>query len=609
MDYWDRLFLYRKKLLLPYVNIFVEWMTRLTYLCATVFLAAVVYELGFLITPAEKHFIHVLYHIVWVMFLFTTALQFLFRQEGDEHFTGWRCLLNILLLLTLLPVVFHEPQPGNFAYWLWHFLRNPYYRGVILLLLSLSQLSGSLVRLMGKHTNPSLILACSFLILILVGTGLLMLPKATVNGISWVDAFFTATSVTCVTGLSTVDATATFTPLGQIIIIALVQIGGLGVMTITCFFAMFFMGNTSLYNQLVVGDMISSDSLNSLISTLLYILGFTLAIEGMGMAVIWFGIHNELGIPLEQELYFAAFHAICAFCNCGFSNMTGNVGYISSLPSHNLIYITLSLLIILGGIGFPILVNLKGTIFYYLRYAKWWVFSRRKRRFQKQVHLYNFNTKIVLAGTVLLLIGGTLAIAAFEWNHSFGTFSTADKWVQAFFNATVPRTAGFNSVDPATFTPQTLLLIIVLMMIGGGTQSTAGGIKINVFAVIVINLFAVLRGADHTTFLHRQLAHESLRRANCVFVLYLVLASVSVFLMSVFEPEASLLALAYECVSALGTVGTSLNLTPLLSTPGKFVIIILMFIGRVGAFTLLIGLIKQKKIHNYRYPIDNIIIN
>ena len=184
-------------------------------------------------------------------------------------------------------------------------------------------------------------------VFILLGTGLLMLPRATYHGISFMDALFTATSATCVTGLVTVDVPSTFTLEGQILIILLIQIGGLGVMTLTSFFAMFFMGNTSLYNQLMVGDMISSNSLNSLLSTLLYILGFTLAIEGVGMVVIWLSVHGTLGMTLQEELFFSAFHSVSAFCNAGFSTLPGGMGNPAVMQGHNLLYITLGLLIAL----------------------------------------------------------------------------------------------------------------------------------------------------------------------------------------------------------------------------------------------------------------------
>ncbi len=641
---------------MPRVNQLLNWVMGINFLCGIVFLLTIVYEYGFRISASEHHLIHTLYHTVWVIFLVTTTIQIVFRQEDSSFkFTPWTWILTILLYLTLLPVVFKKPEETTGVYWVWVFFHHASYKGTILVLLSFSQLSGILVRLLGKRTNPSLILAGSFLVFILLGTGLLMLPRATyhgisfmdalftatsatcvtglvtvdvpstftlegqiliilliqiggLHGISFMDALFTATSATCVTGLVTVDVPSTFTLEGQILIILLIQIGGLGVMTLTSFFAMFFMGNTSLYNQLMVGDMISSNSLNSLLSTLLYILGFTLAIEGVGMVVIWLSVHGTLGMTLQEELFFSAFHSVSAFCNAGFSTLPGGMGNPAVMQGHNLLYITLGLLIALGGIGFPILVNLYETVAYYLQAGKFWLL-RRSGRFRKKVHLYNLNTKIVLVATVFLLIGGTLAIAALEWNHSFAGMPVADKWVHAFFNSSCPRTAGFASVGLTSLSTQTLLLMVVLMMIGGGTQSTAGGVKVNVFAVVLINLWAVVRGADRVAILRRELSHDSIRRSNAALILYLFMVFLAIFLLSVLEPETGLLAITFECVSALSTVGSSLDLTPTLGNSSKLLVILLMYIGRVGAFTLLTGLVRQEKKRNYRYPSDNIIIN
>lgn len=610
MDSLERLLLYRKKLILPRIYQVINWFMWITYFCAILFLATLVYEHGFMISSDEAKAIRIIYKSVWIVFLLSATVQIVFQSDEDgQKNTFWSWVINVLLYLTLLPVLFKKPDAGDEGvYWTWMFFHSHYYRIAILLLYSLLQLSSSLVRLLGRRTNPSLILASSFLVIIFIGAGLLMLPRATYHGISWIDALFTATSATCVTGLVSVDVPSTFTLEGQIIIILLIQIGGLGVMTLTSFFAMFFMGNTSLYNQLVVGDMISSNSLNSLLSTLLYILGFTLAIEGIGMVIIWYSIHNALGMTLQQEIYFAAFHSVSAFCNAGFSTLPGNLGNAAVMQNHNLLFITVSFLIILGGIGFPILVNLKETLFYYLRYLKWKCFGRSSH-FPKQVHLYNLNTRIVLIMTAILLVLGTLAIALYEWNNAFSGMEVTDKWVHAFFNATCPRTAGFVSVGLTTLSTQTLLLMIILMIIGGGTQSTAGGVKINVFAVILLNLWAVIRGANRVTIFQRELSDDSIRRSNAVLMLYLIILSAAIFVMSMLEPKASLMALTFECVSALSTVGSSLDLTPVLSTAGKSVIILLMFIGRVGAFTLLLGLIKQVKKRNYKYPSDNIIIN
>lgn len=608
MDNWERLLLYRKKLVLPRVYQLVDWFSWLACFFAILFIASIVYRYGFTVTEEVHSVLHSVSNAVWIVFLINTTLSHLFSNDGSAKFTVWTWLLDVCLYLTLLPVVFHLPEPGNAAYWIWIFFNSTYYKAAVLLLMSLTLLSGFFVRLLGRKTNPSLILASSFLIIILVGAGLLMLPRATYNGISWIDALFISTSATCVTGLVSVDVPSTFTLEGQIIIMLLIQIGGLGVMTITSFFAMFFMGNTSLYNQLAVGDMISTNSLNSLLSTLLYILGFTLAIEGIGMALIWFDIHGTLGMTLYEELYFSAFHSVSAFCNAGFSTLPGGMGNDMVMHNHNFLYIVLSMLIVFGGIGFPILVNMKDTLFYYLRHFYSWIFHRR-RRFIKKIHLYNLNTKIVLFMTAVLLLAGTLIILLFEWNNAFSGMDTADKLVHAFFNSVCPRTAGFASVGLTTLSTQTLLLMIILMMIGGGTQSTAGGVKINVFAVILINLFAVLRGVERTYILHREISYDSVKRSNAALILYLLIVFVSIFIMTVVEPQTSVMALVFECVSALSTVGSSLDLTPSLGNAGKMIIIVLMFVGRVGAFTLVSGLIRQEKKKNYKYPSDNIIIN
>lgn len=609
MKIYHKFLLYQNKLLKPYIRIILGLVEALTYLASLTLIVGVIYEHGFPLSVDEIAKIQVLYKAVWIIFLIDVTLHIsLEYRSTKKQYRKLAWILSGLLYLTLIPVIFHRPEEEGAILQFWEFLDGKFYHLILLLVFSLLNLSNGLVRLLGRRTNPSLILAVSFLAIILIGTGLLMLPKCTVNGITWVDSLFTATSAVCVTGLVPVDVSTTFTTGGLVVIILLIQIGGLGVMTLTSFFAMFFMGNTSLYNQLVVRDMVSSNSLGSLLSTLLYILGFTLAIEGVGMVVIWLSVHGTLGMTLQEELFFSAFHSVSAFCNAGFSTLPGGMGNPAVMQGHNLLYITLGLLIALGGIGFPILVNLYETVAYYLQAGKFWLL-RRSGRFRKKVHLYNLNTKIVLVATVFLLIGGTLAIAALEWNHSFAGMSVADKWVHAFFNSSCPRTAGFASVGLTSLSTQTLLLMVVLMMIGGGTQSTSGGVKVNVFAVVLINLWAVVRGTDRVAILRRELSHDSIRRSNAALILYLLLAFLAIFLLSMLEPEAGLLAVTFECVSALSTVGSSLDLTPTLGNDSKLLVILLMYIGRVGAFTLLTGLVRQEKKRNYRYPSDNIIIN
>ena len=609
MKLYHKYFLYQNKLLQPYIRSFLAATAVITYVASIAFLCALIYQYGFELTPETAGKLNTLYKAVWIVFLADMSLHWLLEYaDTRKKYRKLAWVLSILLYLTLVPVIFHRPEDNGSILMFWEILHSKLYHVVVLSVLSLLQLSNGLVRLLGKRTNPSLILAVSFFIIILVGTGLLMLPRCTISGISWVDSLFISTSAVCVTGLTSVDLTTTFTTEGFVVILLLIQIGGLGVMTLTSFFALFFMGNTSLYNQLVVRDMVNSKSLGSLLSTLLYTLGFTLVIETMGMITIWLSIHGTMGMNLEEELAFAVFHSISAFCNAGFSTLPGNLGNPLMMNNHNLFYALISILVILGGIGFPILVNLKEIIFYRLKRMTQFLLRKNKVS-AKSVQLYNLNTRIVVTMTFLLLTVGTLILLAFEWNHAFAGMSIAEKCTHAFFNAACPRTAGFSSVDFSLFGIQSILIYILLMWIGGGAQSTAGGIKVNAFAVVVLNLAAVIRGSQRVEVHGRELAHDSIRRSNATVVMSLIILFVSIFLLSWLEPTLPLLSLTFEAVSALSTVGSSLNLTPLLQESSKLVIVVLMFVGRVGLITMMLGIVKQKKNTKYKYPSDNIIIN
>lgn len=609
MKLYHKYFLYQNKLLQPYIRSFLAATAVITYVASIAFLCALIYQYGFELTPETADKLNTLYKAVWIVFLADMSLHWLLEYaDTRKKYRKLAWVLSILLYLTLVPVIFHRPEDNGSILMFWEILHSKLYHVVVLSVLSLLQLSNGLVRLLGKRTNPSLILAVSFFIIILVGTGLLMLPRCTISGISWVDSLFISTSAVCVTGLTSVDLTTTFTTEGFIVILLLIQIGGLGVMTLTSFFALFFMGNTSLYNQLVVRDMVNSKSLGSLLSTLLYTLGFTLVIETMGMITIWLSIHGTMDMNLEEELAFAVFHSISAFCNAGFSTLPGNLGNPLMMNNHNLFYVLISILVILGGIGFPILVNLKEIIFYRLKRMTQFLLRKNKVS-AKSVQLYNLNTRIVVTMTFLLLAAGTLILLAFEWNHAFAGMSIAEKCTHAFFNAACPRTAGFSSVDFSLFGIQSILIYILLMWIGGGAQSTAGGIKVNAFAVVILNLAAVIRGSQRVEVHGRELAHDSIRRSNATVVMSLIILFVSIFLLSWLEPTLPLLSLTFEAVSALSTVGSSLNLTPLLQESSKLVIVVLMFVGRVGLITMMLGIVKQKKNTKYKYPSDNIIIN
>lgn len=396
-------------------------------------------------------------------------------------------------------------------------------------------------------------------------------------------------------------------PLGLSVLALLIQFGALGVMTFTSFFALFFSGSASIYSQLILRDVIYSKSMNSLIPTLLYILAFTITVELAGAALIFASIHGTLGFTLRQELVFAAFHSLSAFCNAGFSTLPGGLSNPVLLNSNVSLYWIMTLLIVAGSIGFPILVNTKDAV---AAFAKQF-FCRLRRRPApaKALHQFNMNTKIVLFTFMLLLAGGSVLFFVLEYSNSLKGLPLAEKITQAVFNSAVPRSAGFSSVNPDGFLNVTLVMILFLMWVGGGSQSTGGGIKVNTLAAIWLNLRAIVTGAPRVTAYRRTIATGSIRRANAVVAISILSYTLLSFLLLGIEHDLPARAVLFESCSALFTVGSSLGITGQLCDTSKFLLCIAMFLGRVGIISLLIGVVKSSAATKAEYPSDNIIIN
>ncbi len=550
-----------------------------TLVAALMMMAGVIINYGFPLTPDQKDEMELFFRYVWFAFILDRVLLIILEPSNPmTAFRGVSLGTNVLLLLTVLPLVL--PLLG--------FWRSSIFRNGVLLLLSVLELSKYLTHILGKRTNPSAVMAISFLVIILIGSLLLIMPNCTIPevSLSWIDSLFTATSAVCVTGLIPIDVAATFTFSGQLIIIFLIQIGGLGVMTLTSFFALFFMGEISVSNQMVVKDLISSESLTSIWSTLKQIIAFTFSLEAFGALLIWLSIHGTLGVGVYEELFYSVFHAVSAFCNAGFSNFDKGLGNPLILDGNYLIFWTIAFLVIAGGIGCPVLVELKK------------VFARKVSR----VSAFSINTRIVLGMTAILLVAGTAMLAVFEWNSAFAGRSVFWKVTQAFFNSACPRTAGFVSIDLTNFCAQSVLVYMFLMWVGGASQSTAGGIKVNTLAVACLNVLAVMRGQSRIEIHNRELTRNSAHRANAIIVTTLLVLSVGILLTSIVDPDLSLRAVAFECISAFGTVGSSLNATPLLTSPGKVIIMLLMFFGRVGILTIVASLFKPRGDRGYRLP-------
>ena len=580
-----------------------KWVQLAIFIVAVITTTAIIIDYGFELQPKEDALLKQIYNFSWWIYIVSYVGSFIFQWK---KITKKKVIPTILwgILLVSIGLEHIVVLPPSFD-WLNHQL----FEIGVLGMFSILEISRSVIGFINKQTNPSLLMATAFAIIISVGTLLLLLPRSTQEGVSLsiIDSLFISTSAVCITGLTPIDIAQVFTVEGQFIIAMLVQIGGLGVMTITSFFALFFMGGSGLYNQFALRDLVGSDTLSSLLSTLLYILTFTFVIEGIGALLIWLSIHGTMDMTLRQEIFFSCFHSISAFCNAGFSTIPGHVGNPAFMQGHNFFFLTISLLIVLGGLGFPILMNFKRIVFYHLKSWIQPLFGRKQ--VNKVSHLTQLNTRIVLTTTATLLIIATLLIAILEWNGALKELPFIDKIVHSIFNAVAPRSSGFSSVDLAHFSFITILIYMVLMWIGGGSQSTAGGIKINTFVVSIASFISVVKGRNNVVLFNRELSENSIRRASAVIISSIFCILFFFILLMILEPNLPHKGLLFETVSAFSTVGSSLNITPQLGNLSKLLVALIMFIGRVGFITLLMSFVKLENNPKLRFPKDNIIIN
>lgn len=453
--------------------------------------------------------------------------------------------------------------------------------------------------------NPAQLFAGSFIFLILMGALLLMLPIAHTQEIAFIDALFTATSAVCVTGLVVVDTASAFTTTGQFIIMVLIQLGGIGILTIASYFAYFFKGGSSYESQITNKYMINSEKLGEVFILLKRIIFITLSIEGIGALLLYLCTPRLEGQSILAHLFFCIFHSVSSFCNAGFSTLP--LGLVQDSVLYNYPFqLIIILLFVFGGLGFPIVINL-------LRYGKH-VVVRTIKRYSHEEYLYkpwviNINSKINLITTFSITLVATAILWFMESERTFYNHDAVGKWVTALFTATTPRTAGFNTIDFADLQTSSILFIILLMWIGASPNSTGGGIKTSTFAVGVLNILSLVRGKEKVEVFRREIAEITLKRAFATMTLSLFIIGICIFMISIFDPAFSLLQIAFEAFSAYSTVGLTLGITFDLSDASKLTLIVLMFIGRVTMLTLLIAVFKKIKFTNYKYAVEELTIN
>jgi len=449
-----------------------------------------------------------------------------------------------------------------------------------------------------KRLNPPQIVILSFLVIIVCGTILLSLPQATKEGIRTplIDAFFTATSATCVTGLIVKDTGSYFSTFGQFVIMILFQIGGLGIMSLSTFFAGLLGRKLTIRQNVVVQSALDHHTVKGLTQLVVSILILTFSLEIIGTSLLFLKIRLMPGMNTADAWYYSCFHAISAFCNAGFSLYSDSFARFRSDVFINLVMIGL---IVSGGLGFVVLMDFPKLKF--LKYGKSFFLSK-----------ITLQTKLVIITTVILLLGGTIVFFLLEKNGMLLALPLGGKWLASFFQAVTPRTAGFSTLSIAKMTDASLFFIIILMFIGASPGSTGGGIKTATLAIVIATVFSMMKNRNEVSIFGKVIPRTVVRRAVVVFLLALVWVIATAFILNITEGdivgERDFLRILFETTSAFGTVGLSAGITPHLSVAGRLFISLAIFVGRIGPLTVALAIALKEEPSYISYPEERVMV-
>lgn len=433
-----------------------------------------------------------------------------------------------------------------------------------------------LEKYLGKLTSSQIIMG-SFAAMILLGSLLLMLPEASADGsvTPWLDCLFTSTSAACVTGLVVFDTATHWSLFGQLVIIILIQIGGLGVFTIAFLLSVFLGSRISLRQRGILRDSISAQTVGGIIRLSIFLIRWVFIFEAAGALALMPVMIRDFG--WARGIWYGIFHSVSAFCNAGFDLMGVREPFssLSAYQADPVVNITIMALIVIGGLGFYVWKDISDTRFRFSRFS--------------------LQTKIVLITTCILIVLPGIWFTLTE----YGNLPLPEAVLSGFFQSVTTRTAGFNTADLTKLQEDNKLLMVVLMLIGGSPGSTAGGMKTTTVAVMILTMFAVFCRKRDVAVFHRRISRDTVRTASAILTMYLTLFLLSSGIISRIE-HVPLLSAAFETSSALGTVGLTLGLTPTLGTVSHIILILLMYTGRVGGLTILYAAIREGT--SLRYP-------
>ncbi len=560
-------------------------------------ISSFILEYGFYLSNDTRILLHQLDLLIVGVFIGEFLLKLLLSQRKRTYLNENRIAFFLLVSFLLSIFLLKNPTgPSGLMYpldkigilaWPGNSITIFQTYAIACLLLRIPQLNKAITVLKIK---PPWVVILTFVSIVTVGTLLLLLPRATVPGkeTTIMDALFTATSATCVTGLVVLDTGSHFSLLGQLIILSLIQVGGLGLMTFTSFFVLTLGKEFGVKDRTLLRDILDNRSIGRIGSLIMSILVITFTIEIVGAILLYFQFLPYNGGGLSSA-YSAIFHSISAFCNAGFSLYSDSfIRYRNDLG----INLTMSSLIILGGLGFIVTVNLLRWAYGYFKHTK---------------EPLSLQSKLVLTVSSLLIIGGTALIFLAEKNGVLNGFSWKERLLTAYFQSVTARTAGFNTLNIGSVGIFTAFLFIILMFIGASPGSTGGGIKTSTFATLFLTIRSMTQGKHRVEVFHRTIPPLVVYQALCVAILALGWIAFSTLVLSLTE-NAPFIDIFFEELSAFATVGLSRGLTSQLTTVGRVVIILSALVGRIGPLTLALAMGRRKTRELYQYPEERIMV-
>jgi len=570
-------------------------------------LALLILENGFYLSPKYHHLVFLGFRLVFILFVLRYIFRFLYEFHKIAFLKETWIELSLTLIIIISPLItislgytkvddiLDSDKVTTFAKW-YHILISAY----IIYIVGFNFVKAS-AYINSLAIKPASTFIFSFILLISFGTGMLMLPQMTVGiqGANFLDALFTSTSASCVTGLIIVDTATYFTHKGHLVLLFLMQFGGIGIVSFVAFFAMFLQNTTGIKQRASVQEFMDSESVSSAQNLLKEVIKTTLLVELISATAIFFTWGNHVQFDsLYDKLFYSIFHAVSAFCNAGFSLFSNGL-YEIPLRNSLLLHMVIALTIITGSLGFSAIQDLFSP-------------SALKERLVKPWKDWKLSTKIAVHSSFVLVLIGLIVIFLVERLNpkTLQNLSPLQALIASFFQSVTTRTAGFNTIDFSAITDPTLIFMIFLMFIGASSGSTGGGIKTSTFVIITASAFAAIKGKSRVDIGKKNISNELIFRAFSIFIFAASFNLFMIFVLSITESEKGfdLIDLVFEQVSAFATVGVSTGVTASLTVAGKYLIIFSMFLGRIGTLTLALALSSRVDVKSYKYPSAHLMV-